>query len=101
MGSTISEQVFKRNGHCQNHQNQTLKWPYLPEKSRYENSFFIKRNTILLLYMYQVFILLLSHLPFFLLFFFTFMGKFFFETVFTKNVAYNHSSFSHCLIAIT
>ena len=75
--STISEQVFKIFGHCQNHQNQTLKWPYLPKKSRYENSFFIKRNTILLLYMYQVFILLLGHLPFFLLFFFTFMENFF------------------------
>ena len=73
----MSEQVFKRFGHCQNHQNQTLKWLYLPKKSKYENSFFIKRNTILLLYMYQVFILLLGHLPFFLLFFFTFMENFF------------------------
>ena len=40
--STISDQVFKRFGHRQNHQNQTLKRPYLLEKSRYENNCYTK-----------------------------------------------------------
>ena len=48
--------------------------------------FFIKRNTILLLYMYQVFILLLGHLPFFLLFFFTFMENFFLRQSLSEHI---------------
>ena len=53
--------------------------PYLLEKSRFGISFFAKRNTILLLYMYQVFISLQDHLHFFLHFFFTFMEQFFLD----------------------
>ena len=82
MQSIISEQVFKRFGHCQNRQNLTLKRPYLLEKSRYENNFYTKWSTILLLLMYQLFIFLLGHLPFFLHFFFTFMGYFFWESLY-------------------
>ena len=50
--------------------------------------FFIKRNTILLLYMYQVFILLLRHLPFFLHFFFTFMENFFLRQPLSAHLEY-------------
>ena len=53
--------------------------PYLLEKSRFGINFFAKRNTILLLYMYQVFIFLQDHLHFFLRFFFTFMEQLFLD----------------------
>ena len=39
---------------------------YLLEKSRFGINFFVKRNTILLLFVYQVFIFLQDHLHFFL-----------------------------------
>ena len=47
--------------------------PYLLGKSRFGINFFTKGNTILLLYMYQVFIFLQDHLHFF----FTFMEQLF------------------------
>ena len=53
--------------------------PYLLEKSRFGINFFAKRNTILLLYVYQVFIFLQDHLHFFLHFFFTFMEQLFLD----------------------
>ena len=53
--------------------------PYLLEKSRFGTNFFYKRYTILLLYMYQVFIFPQDHLRFFLHFFFTFMEQFFLD----------------------
>ena len=53
--------------------------PYLLEKSRFGINFFAKRNTILLLYVYQVFIFLQDHLHLFLHFFFTFMEQLFFD----------------------
>ena len=53
--------------------------PYLLEKSRFGINFFAKRNTILLSYMYQVFIFLQDHLHFFLYFFFTFMEQLFLD----------------------
>ena len=53
--------------------------PYLLGKSRFGINFFAKRNTILLLYMYQVFIFLQDHLHFFLHFFFTFMEQLFLD----------------------
>ena len=56
--------------------------PYLLEKSRFGINFFVKRNTILLLYMYQVFIFLQDHLHFFLHFFFTFMEQLFWMTLY-------------------
>ena len=51
--------------------------PYLLEKSRFGINFLAKKtkNTILLLYMHQVFIFLQDHLHFVLHFFFTFMGQ--------------------------
>ena len=64
-------------GHCQNHQNQTFKRPYQPNKTWFEKYFYAKINTMLLLYLYQIFIFLLGHLPFFLHFFFTFMESLF------------------------
>jgi len=53
--------------------------PYLLEKSRFGINFFAKRNTILLLYVYQVFIFLQDHLYFFLHFFFTLMEQLFLD----------------------
>ena len=53
--------------------------PYLLEKSRFGINFFAKRITILLLYMYQVFIFLPGHLHFFMHFFFTFMEHLFMD----------------------
>ena len=53
--------------------------PYLLEKSRFGINFLAKRNTILLLYMYQVFIFLQDHLNSFLHFFFTFMQQLFLD----------------------
>ena len=46
-------------------------------KSWFENCFHAKINTIMLLSLYQIFIFLLSHLHFFLHFFFTFMENLF------------------------
>ena len=51
--------------------------PYLLGKSIFGINFFTKRNTILLSYMYQVFIFLQDHLHFFLHFSSRFMGNFF------------------------
>ena len=62
-------------GHGQNHQNQTFKRPYQPNK--FEKHFYAKINTTLLLYLYRISISLLGHLHFFLHFFFTFMEKIF------------------------
>ena len=53
--------------------------PYLLKKSRFGINFFAKINTILLLYVYQVFIFLQDHLHFFLHFFFTFMEQLFLD----------------------
>ena len=72
-------QIFKIFGPHQNHENSTMTMPYLPEKCRFGINFFAKRITILLLYMYQVFIFLQDHLHFFLHFFFTFMEQFFLD----------------------
>ena len=64
-------------GYCQYHQNQTFERPDQPKKWWFENYFYAKINTKLLLYLYQIFIFLLSHLPFFLHFFFSFMENLF------------------------
>ena len=48
-------------------------------KSKYEKYFFVKRITIMMLRMYQVFSSLQGHLHFFVHFFFTFMEYFFID----------------------
>ena len=74
---TLFEQVYKIFGPYQYHKNQTLIMPYLLGKSRFGINFFTKRNTILLWYLYQVFIFLQDHLHFFLHFFSTFVENLF------------------------
>ena len=69
--------IFKIFGYCQNHQNQTFKRPYQPKKSWFKNKFYSKINTIMLLYLYQIFIFLLGHLHFFLHFLFMSMENLF------------------------
>ena len=76
--SAISEPILVTFGGCQNCQNQTFNWPYQLYKSKYEKYFFVKRNTIMLFCMYQVFSSLLGHLHFFVHFSFTFMEHLFF-----------------------
>ena len=78
--SAISEPILVTFGGCQNCQNQTFNWPYQLYKSKYEKYFFVKRNTIMLFCMYQVFSSLLGHLHFFVHFSFTFMEHLFFWT---------------------
>ena len=57
--------------------------PYLLEKSRFGINFFAKRNTILLLYVYQVFIFLQDHFHFFIcIFSFAFFLHFYGTTFF-------------------
>ena len=59
--------------------------PYLLEKSRFGIIFFfVKRNTLLLLFKYKVFIFLQDHLHFFLHFFFTFMEQLFLDDPISK-----------------
>ena len=55
-------------GECQNHQNYTFKGPYHPKTSCSKNRCYAKINTILLLYLYQIFIFLLGHHHFFCIF---------------------------------
>ena len=76
--STISQQILETFGQCQNCQNQTFKWLYQLYKTMLEKYFFVKKFTMMLLYMYQVFSSLRSHLHFFVHFFFSFMEYFFF-----------------------
>ena len=76
--SAISEPILVTFGGCQNCQNQTFNWPYQLYKSKYEKYFFVKRNTIMLFCMYQVFSSLLGHLHFFVHFSFTFMEHLFY-----------------------
>ena len=76
--STISEQILETLGQCQNCQNQTFKWLYQLYKAILGKYFFGKRFTVMLLYMYQIFSSLQSHLHFFVHFFYTFMEYFFF-----------------------
>ena len=76
--SAISEPILVTFGGCQNCQNQTFNWPYQLYKSKYEKYFFVKRNTMMLFCMYQVFSSLLGHLHFFVHFSFTFMEHLFF-----------------------
>ena len=70
-------QVLNIFGDGQNCQNQTFKWLYQLNESKYEKSFFGKILTVMLFYMYQVFSFLLGHLHFSLHFFSTFMEYFF------------------------
>ena len=85
--SAISEPILVTFGGCQNCQNQTFNWPYQLYKSKYEKYFFVKRNTMMLFCMYQVFSSLLGHLHFFVHFSFTFMEHLFFghPILFNKN----------------
>ena len=75
--STISMQVLNIFGDGQNCQNQTFKWLYQLNESKYEKSFFGKILTVMLFHMYQVFSSLLGHLHFSLHFFSTFMEQLF------------------------
>ena len=61
----------------QNCQNQTFKWLYQLNESKYEKSFFEKTLTAMLFHMYQVFSSLLGLLYFSLHFFSTFMEQLF------------------------
>jgi len=64
-------------GNGQNHQNWTFKRPYLPKKALFENYLYAKINTIMLLYLYQIFIFLRGQPNFFLHFFIAFMENLF------------------------
>jgi len=57
-------QVLNIFGDGQNCQNQTFKWLYQLNESKYEKSFFGKILTVILSHMYQVFSSLLGHLHF-------------------------------------
>ena len=70
-------QVLNIFGDGQNCQNQTFKWLYQLNESKYEKSFFGKILTVMLFHMYQVFSSLLGHLHFSLHFFSTFMEQLF------------------------
>ena len=70
-------QVLNIFGDGQNCQNQTFKWLYQLNESKYEKSFFGKILTGMLFYMYQVFSSLLGHLHFSLHFFSIFMEQLF------------------------
>ena len=75
--STISEQILETFGQSQNCQNKTFKWLYQLKKAILEKCFFRKRFTMMLLYMYQIFSSLRSHLHLFVRLFFAFMEYFF------------------------
>ena len=92
--NTISQQILETFGQCQNCQYQTFKWLYQLYKAILEKYFFVKRFTMMLLYMYQIFSSLRSHLHFFVHFFFTLMEYFFFWTPHIYNFGPFKSSLS-------
>ena len=59
-------------------------------------NFFAKRNTILLLYVYHVFIFLQDHLHFFLQFFFTLMEQLFLDDPISRTVSFSWERSSGC-----
>ena len=67
-------------GDCQNHQNQTFKRPYQPEKSWFKKYFYAKINTTLSLHLSQNAIFLPGHLHFFFAFFLHIYGEPFWKT---------------------
>ena len=93
--SAISEPILVTFGGCQNCQNQTFNWPYQLYKSKYEKYFFVKRNTMMLFCMYQVFSSLLGHLHFFVHFSFTFMEHLFFGHPISWTELIEDSNVSH------
>ena len=85
--STISMQVLNIFSDGQNCQNQTFKWLYQLNESKYEKSFFGKILTVMLFHMYQVSSSLLGHLHFSLHFFSTFMEQLFFNHPISSSIS--------------
>ena len=80
---TIFELNLKTFGRCKIVQIRHLNG-YISCINQNKKNCFVKRNTIMLLYMYQVFSSLLGHLHFFLLFFFPFIEYFFIDHPISK-----------------